>query len=251
MAYNEETYSGSTVAAVNLQQIEDNWAYLRTNFAGASSPANPNPGQLWADTGNDLLKIRDDDNAAWLAMFNFDTGKIADDAVVAARIDSLTATIAEINKACDGISATAAEINTCCDGSTAKNDHIHDVSLAQNNEVIMSSGLKGGTGGATGWHDLRDGTWSGKYYIYVPSDAQYMRCKAYAKHTYYGPCYLRLVVGGTNGTQQTLSDAYSWEDSRADVSSLNGWYEVHLEGYCSYINNEIYVDVFSLYWSDS
>lgn len=66
MAYVANTYEGGHVAATDLQQIENNFEYLRTNFKSGSAPADPGgglEGVVWRDTTKDLLKIRG--SSAW------------------------------------------------------------------------------------------------------------------------------------------------------------------------------------------
>jgi len=60
MAYVSNTYEGSHIASVDLEQIEDNFEYLRTNFKGGSAPTNPGgglEGVIWRDTSKDILKV--------------------------------------------------------------------------------------------------------------------------------------------------------------------------------------------------
>ncbi len=56
-------------------------AVVSTN-AGATAPSTTYAYQLWYDTGNDDLKMRNADNDAWIALFSFD--QTADTAEVSA-----------------------------------------------------------------------------------------------------------------------------------------------------------------------
>ena len=73
MAYAANTYAGGDVAALNLQQIENNFEYLRTSFAGAAAPADPGgglEGVIWRDTNNSIFRARGD--SSWLGIFACD-----------------------------------------------------------------------------------------------------------------------------------------------------------------------------------
>jgi hypothetical protein len=73
MAYGANTYAGGDVAATNLQQIENNFEYLRTNFLGAAAPADPGgglEGVIWRDNNKDILKVRG--ASGWLGIFACD-----------------------------------------------------------------------------------------------------------------------------------------------------------------------------------
>jgi hypothetical protein len=71
MAYGANTYEGGDVAAVNLQQIENNFEYLRTSFKSSSAPADPGgglEGVVWWDSNKKNFKGRS--NSAWRALFS-------------------------------------------------------------------------------------------------------------------------------------------------------------------------------------
>jgi len=66
MAYVSNVYEGSHIASVDLEQIEDNFEYLRTNFKSGSAPTNPGDGLegvIWRDTSKNILKVMGSD--AW------------------------------------------------------------------------------------------------------------------------------------------------------------------------------------------
>ncbi len=71
MAYDDDTYEPGNIAAQDLQQIEDNFEYLRTNFKGTTQPANPGgglEGVIWWDSGNKTFKGRSD--SEWRGIFS-------------------------------------------------------------------------------------------------------------------------------------------------------------------------------------
>lgn len=66
--WDDNTYALNDVAADNLQQIEDNFAAVKSSFSGSSTPANAVPGMFWFDTTNKVLKVRNQADSAWLGI---------------------------------------------------------------------------------------------------------------------------------------------------------------------------------------
>jgi len=62
--------------------INNALAAIVTTNAGAAAPSTTYAYQLWYDTTNDMLKMRNSDNDAWVDLFSFD--QTADTAEVAA-----------------------------------------------------------------------------------------------------------------------------------------------------------------------
>ena len=62
--------------------INNALAAIVTTNAGATAPSTTYAYQLWYDTTNDMLKMRNSDNDAWVDLFSFD--QTADTAEVAA-----------------------------------------------------------------------------------------------------------------------------------------------------------------------
>lgn len=59
----------------DLAVISENFAVIKSLFAGASAPSNPVAGQPWPDLTNHLLKIRNEANNAWLSMWDLANNK--------------------------------------------------------------------------------------------------------------------------------------------------------------------------------
>jgi hypothetical protein len=64
-------YSGHTVVA-DMQQIENNFAALKSMFSGASAPSDLVAGMQWFHTTNKIPKIRNNANDAWLGVMQGD-----------------------------------------------------------------------------------------------------------------------------------------------------------------------------------
>lgn len=69
--YTDDVYDAVHVAATDLQNMENNFACLKSSFSGGSAPANPVPGMFWYDTTDNFLKLRNKANAAWLNVYDF------------------------------------------------------------------------------------------------------------------------------------------------------------------------------------
>ena len=94
--FTDDCFGGGHVAQTDLQNIENNFAALKSTFSGASAPPNAVAGMFWYDTNNNILKLRNEANNAWISVFDFansvcsddtvDTTAIVDDAVTNAKL---------------------------------------------------------------------------------------------------------------------------------------------------------------------
>lgn len=69
----DDTYEGGHVAASDLQNIETNFATLKSQFSGASAPASPVDGMPFMDTTKNILKTRV--NGSWRGQFHGDASQ--------------------------------------------------------------------------------------------------------------------------------------------------------------------------------
>lgn len=79
--YTDNCFQSGNVGQTDLQNIENNFAALKSNFSGASAPSNTVAGLTWFDidsgTSNEgVLKLRDDNNAAWFGLLHGNTTHI-------------------------------------------------------------------------------------------------------------------------------------------------------------------------------
>jgi len=68
--WTDNVYDGSHVAATDLQNMENNFNALKTNFSGSSAPADAEGTQWWADTSNHILKLRNEADTGWLEVWD-------------------------------------------------------------------------------------------------------------------------------------------------------------------------------------
>jgi len=73
--FTDDVYSSGHVAATDLQNIENNFAAIKSGFSGSASPSNPVAGMRWCDTTNLIPRLRDSSNAAWLAFLTGDASQ--------------------------------------------------------------------------------------------------------------------------------------------------------------------------------
>jgi len=71
--WTDNTYAPDHVGQTDLQNIEYNFACLKSMFSGGSAPSNPVAGMPWFDTTQLVLKIRNSANNAWFGLMHGDT----------------------------------------------------------------------------------------------------------------------------------------------------------------------------------
>lgn len=67
--FNTETYEPSATFSVNLVDIENNFAALKSSFSGTAAPSSPVAGQVFFHNTKKNLQIRNQANSAWLGAF--------------------------------------------------------------------------------------------------------------------------------------------------------------------------------------
>jgi len=80
--------------------LNDALSSIATNNSGATAPSTTNPYQFWYDTANDILKIRNADDDAWISFASFDQTN-----------DNWTALVKGITLDGVAITATGTELN--------------------------------------------------------------------------------------------------------------------------------------------
>jgi len=66
-SFTEDPYSQGTAADTTLGNMENNDLALKSGFSGVGAPANAVVGMVWADTTDEIFKIRNFDDDAWWA----------------------------------------------------------------------------------------------------------------------------------------------------------------------------------------
>ena len=68
--YSDDVFGSTQQVQTNMQQIEANFACLKSSFSGAAAPPDPVAGMWWFDTDANILKLRNEDNNAWLSVWD-------------------------------------------------------------------------------------------------------------------------------------------------------------------------------------
>jgi len=66
--FSDDCFASGHVAQTDMQNVENNFAALKSSFSGGSAPANLVAGMPWFDTDTDQLWIRNKDNDQWLSL---------------------------------------------------------------------------------------------------------------------------------------------------------------------------------------
>ena len=75
--FTDDCFGTSHVGQTDLTNMKNNFACLKSCFSGTSAPSNPVAGMLWYDTTNNLLKLRNAANNAWLEIYDFGNDRVA------------------------------------------------------------------------------------------------------------------------------------------------------------------------------
>lgn len=74
--WTSDTYSGTNTGATDLQNIENNFAVIKSLWSGTTAPSiDVVAGTPWFDTSKKLLKIRNEANSAWLGLMHGDVNQ--------------------------------------------------------------------------------------------------------------------------------------------------------------------------------
>ena len=73
--YTANCYQSDHVAVTDMANIEANFATLRSSNSGSSAPSNTEAGLQWWDTTQNMLKIRNDADTAWLGILQGDASQ--------------------------------------------------------------------------------------------------------------------------------------------------------------------------------
>jgi hypothetical protein len=74
-SWTADSYRYDHVGTTDLQNMENNFAALKSMFSGAGAPSNAEAGMPWFDTGQSILKIRNAGNSAWLGVMYGDVNQ--------------------------------------------------------------------------------------------------------------------------------------------------------------------------------
>ena len=73
--YTDNCFATDHAVQTDMQNIENNFAALKSAFSGATTPADTVAGMWWFDTTANILKLRNEANNAWQSVWNFANNK--------------------------------------------------------------------------------------------------------------------------------------------------------------------------------
>lgn len=74
-SWTNDVYASGHVGATDLQNMENNFACLKSLFSGASQPASMAACHPWFDTTKHVFKVRNDGDSAWVGLMHGDTSQ--------------------------------------------------------------------------------------------------------------------------------------------------------------------------------
>ena len=73
--FTDDCFAAGHVGQTDLQNMETNFATLKSMFSGVAAPANLVPGMPWFDTTQKVMKYRNQGDTAWVGVMHGDTSQ--------------------------------------------------------------------------------------------------------------------------------------------------------------------------------
>ena len=73
--YTDNCFATDHAVQTDMQNMENNFAALKSAFSGATTPADTVAGMWWFDTTTNILKLRNEANNAWQSVWDFANNK--------------------------------------------------------------------------------------------------------------------------------------------------------------------------------
>ena len=255
-SWTDDCFAADHQGLTDLQNMENNMQCLKTCFSGDSAPSSPAAGQWWYDTNENILKIRNEANSAWISVFNFATNTL----ILNLAAGVLSADTAGRAKMAD-LYVTNAKVNDV-DGSKIADNSIANTKL----QPVTPSKLAAGASTLISWHSFKtmdmvssphlpviDAAMSGGpdqytvincaydgstyrpifgWYVYIPSGAKYLVLGIRGGATSGATFYVRMNVNGTTGGAASVAGPTitNGNGSALDISAQAGaWRYLYLE----------------------
>ena len=234
-----DSYASGHVGQTDLANMENNFAALRSTFAGTSAPSSPTQGQIWHDTTNDLLKIYT--GSLWRVVWDIGNNRAPEDLVVTASILDSNVTTAKIAAR----NVTGAKIGLGASGVLNENIKDGTIELAKMATAFLIDHTQMANYAVTlfnsdvAYSAVATYTWETAYSFplrFVTGKSDLVRAIFRIRNSLAGAHYTqaRLKINGVySGTEQTNSGTYALVETATgiDVSALNGAYLAEIQLY--------------------
>lgn len=187
------------------QKVETNFEALRTVFSSSSGPASPVPFQLWGNTTDNIIKIRNDINTGWFDIFDADSGEIqiSDGVRKGSIVQGEDIEPASCTLQCGGGGGGTGS-------SVLVSDYIGAPGFAINSPTVTMTNIPG-------MSTLVD-----------VSDDDIIKAKAYVTLNYIGSAELRLKIGTAISNVEAVESG-TWSPDLVIYSIGTGWQELQWE----------------------
>lgn len=205
--YYPNHYSASNFVVDDMDKMNKNFEALRTVFSSSSGPAVPVPYQIWADSLNHIIKVRDELNAAWLSMFDVGNNEIIIQDTV--RKGSIVQG--------EDIDPATCTLNTCSGGGGGSGMNLPSEYKGSANYIKSVSGPSGG------FADIP--SLDGLFYIV---DGIQVRGKIFVNTSFSPSVKVRAVIGTENSSESSLFVAQggAWSPEVLLTTVGTGWQTV-------------------------
>lgn len=239
--YTDDCFASGHAGLTDLQNMENNFAALKSAFSGVSAPPNPVGGMWWLDTTTHILKLRNEANDAWLSFWDMAGNKpiianiISSDFAeamkdAAAAVASLRTLGTGANQAMPGNTSQLAPLNGSVTAAKFENAVAGDILLIASAASVSQE----------------NGSYTKKKEIYIPRTGTYRIKFTLNGNTGpvhgHGRIYRNGVAVGTERSTQSASGVEFSEDiagwSPGDLCQLYLYH--HVNGTASAINFRIY-----------
>ena len=232
-----DSYASGHVGQTDLANMENNFAALRSTFAGTSAPSSPTQGQMWHDTTNDLLKVYT--GSLWRVVWDIGNNRAPEDLVVTASILDSNVTTAKIAAR----NVTGAKIGLGASGVLNENIKDGTIELAKMATAFLIDHTQMANYAVTlfnsdvAYSAVATYTWETAYSFplrFVTGKSDLVRAIFRIRNSMGGANYTRakLVINSVDSSvEQTSSGTYVLKETATgiDVSALNGVYLAEIQ----------------------
>lgn len=214
--FTDDVYNTSHTVDTDMQNIENNFGCVKSMFSGSSAPTNPVGGQLWLDTGNKKIKVRDHDNNAWVTLITISSVTTSNYLDLAIRSSAIQANAITSSMITAG-NVTDSHIVTVASSKVTGSLPSTSVTYGAGAVIFSKAYSSYVTGEPPVWDSANNDALRGwnfvpgsgstlqimRIFTFVPYGAKYVRGDILGICP--DGCYLKLGIGTTYGTAGSIS----------------------------------------------